>query len=174
MSDPLRRPQEHRAKGAIPGTLPVSCSESGFPVALGKPICGLDEAILPSSPPSHCCDLFRWLLLEDTMRFPQTPCGDKQVFYGITQGHGAGCQWAFSVCIRSVATTAVLGRSLMLLNPVDFPAELSGLALKSHTQRNVLFSILLGSLLAFLPPRREQNIGRRVGHAVPLETASLA
>lgn len=54
---------------------------------------------------------------------------------------------------------AVLERSLKLLNPVGFLAEL----LESHTQRNVLFSILVGSLLAFPPPRREQNTGRRVG-----------
>lgn len=35
--DPLGWPQEHKASGAIPGTLHVSGSQSGFLVALGKP-----------------------------------------------------------------------------------------------------------------------------------------
>lgn len=75
-------------------------------------------------------------------------------------------------CVQKICCH--LGRSLRLLNPADFPAEVSGLTLKSHTERNVLFSILLGSLLAFPPPRRKQNIGRRVGRVVPVETTSLA
>lgn len=186
MLDPSCWPREHKAEGAITGTLPVSHSESGFPgfpIALGKPFvvwmrqsslqAGQSHWFLPIA--LTCSGGSCWKIRLD---FPKHLWGQTSVLWDNT---GSWC-WmqrepldasGLFLCAEDVSTTAVLGRSLRLLNPVDFPAELPGLALQSRTHRNVLFSILVGSLLAFPPPRQAQNIGR-IGRVVPLETTSLA
>lgn len=78
------------------------------------------------------------------------------------------------MCRKSVTTVVVLGRSFGLLNPLDFPADVSGLALKSHTQRNVLFLYFWAASWPFRHLHGSKTFERRVGLVVPLETTTTS